>query len=247
MIFIDYRQGSHELVAPLQAMGLPVEETTLEFGAVMFEGRGEKGKTVSIGIEFKKLGELVTSLRTQRLQGYQLKGMRNLYDFSYLFIEGGLLYDQAGGLLRKGKRNRVSSLQGQMSISELWKRIFVLHLRGGLNPVWSSTRGDTLQAISALYHTWVDCDLDKHKSHLGIYNAPSLVPISDFRRAVFAWPGIGIRGSQAVEKQFQGSLKRAVNASVETWANIQTIDDKGKPRKIGMKVASQIVEFLNGQ
>ncbi len=248
MIFVDYRQGSHELVAPLQALGLPVEETTLEFGDVAFEGRGEGGKPVSIGIEFKKLGELVQALRTQRLQGYQLKGMRKAFDYSYLFVEGELLYDTKGGLLRrKGKGRVFTPLAGQMSVAEIWKRIYVLHLRGGLNPVWTVNRGDTLQAISALYHTWVDTDLDAHKSHLGIYNAPSLVPISEFRRAVSAWPSVGYRTSLAIEKQFGGSLKRAVNASVGTWANIQTVDDKGKARKIGMKVALQIHTFLNGQ
>src|SRR6266446_2939294 len=122
MIFVDYRQGSHELVAPLQALGLPVEETTLEFGDVAFEGRGEGGKPVSIGIEFKKLGELVQALRTQRLQGYQLKGMRKAFDYSYLFVEGELLYGDAGGLLRRKGKRALVPLPGQMSVSELLKR-----------------------------------------------------------------------------------------------------------------------------
>ena len=247
MLFVDYRAGSHELVAPLQALGLPIEETTLEFGDVAFEGRGEGGKPVSVGIEYKKLGELVASLRSQRLQGYQLKGMRKAFDYSYLFVEGELLYGEDGGLLRRKGKRAFTPLAGSMSVSELLKRIYVLHLRGGLNPWWCSSRGDTLQAISALYRTWTDVDLDKHKSHLGIYNAPPLVPVSDVRRAMSAWPHIGLRASLAVEKQFGGSICRAVNAPVETWANIQTIDDKGKARKIGTKTAENIVSFLNGK
>ena len=247
MIFVDYRQGSHELVAPLKKAGLPVDEVTLPFGDLFFDGRGEGGKVVTVGVEFKKLEEFVAAMRSQRLTGYQLKGMRPAFDYSYLMIEGELLYGAEGGLLlRKGKR-QFKPMPGQMGVSELLKRIYVLHLCGGLNPIWTQNRADTLQAIGALYHTWTDTDLDKHKSHLGIYNAPSIIPVSDFRRAVYAWPGIGMRASLAVEQQFAGSLKRAVNASRETWADIQTIDDKGKPRRIGTKIASQIIDFLNGK
>ena len=242
MLFVDYRAGSKELVAPLQAMGLPVEETTLDFSDVCFEGRGEGGKPVSIGIEFKKLPELVQSLRTQRFQGYQLKGMRTTFDYSYLFIEGELLYDAEGGLLRRAGKRSFRPLPGQMSVSELLKRLHVLHLRGGVNPWWSVSRKDILQGIAALYHTWHDTDLDKHKSHLGIYNAPSLLPVSSFRRTVYTFPGVGMRASLAVEKHFGGSLKRAVTAPIAEWAEIQTEDDKGNLRRLGTKVASQIVE-----
>ncbi len=251
MIYVDNRAGSVELIAPLLKEGLPVESTRLDFGDLMWEGRGEGGKPVTIGVEFKQLGELVGALRSQRLQGYQLMGMRGgpkpVFDHAYLLIEGDLLYGPEGGLLRrKGKRSLVP-LPGQMGVSELLKRINVLHLCGGLNPIWTVCRKDTLQAIGALYHTWTDTDLDKHKSHLGIYNAPSLIPISDFRRAVYAWPGVGMRASLAIEQHFGGSLKRAVNASIETWAEIKTTDDQGNQRRLGTKVAFQIITFLNGK
>ena len=68
MILVDYRRGSHELKAPLLALGLPVEETTLDYGDLLFEGRGEGGKPVTVAIEYKKFGELMTSMRTGRLQ-----------------------------------------------------------------------------------------------------------------------------------------------------------------------------------
>ncbi len=244
MIYIDYRAGSKELIAPLLKEGLPVEETTLEFGDLMWEGRGEGGKPVTIGVEFKQLGELVASLRSQRLQGYQLKGMRNIYDYSYLLYEGELLYDHTGGLLRRKGKRAYTSLPGQMGVSELLKRLYVLHLRGGLNPIYTVTRGDTLQAISALYHTWNDQDLDKHKSHLGIYVALSLIPVSALRRTLSTFPHIGFRMSLAVERQF-GSLSKAVKATPEQWAEILSIDDKGKQRRLGMKAALDIQGFLN--
>lgn len=247
MILVDPRGGSCELAAPLRKMGVEIDDKyELPFGDLVFEGRGVGGAPVSIGIEFKTLRELISAIRTERLQGYQMRGMRPLFTHSYLFIEGELLYDARGRLLRRTGKRTTKPLPGQMGVNELLKRIHVLHLCGGLNPWWTTSRKDTLQSIVALYHTWTDVDLDKHKSHLAIYEAPPLLPISDFRRSVKTFPGVGMRTSAAVEQYFKGSLQRATAASASEWASIEILDDKGKTRRLGMKTAEQIVAFCRG-
>jgi ERCC4-type nuclease len=246
MIFVDSRAGSCELVEPLRRLGVEVEETRLDYGDLMFEGRGEKGAPVLIGIEFKKLGELVQALRTERLQGYQMVGMRDTYRYSYLFIEGELLYDRGGMLLQKRRRS-TRPMPGQMSVLELLKRKNVLHLCGGLTPTWTTCRKDTLQEIIALYRVWTDKDLDKHKSHIAAYEAPSLIPVSGFRRTLKTFPHVGMRASLAAEKHFKGSLVRAVSAGITEWADIETKDEKGHVRRLGTKVAAQIVEFTGSR
>lgn len=245
MLIVDDRAGSKELIHPLRRLGLDIEAARLDFGDLAWEGRGLKGQTVSIGVEFKHLRELVQALRTERLQGFQLPGMRQTYDHSYLLIEGEWLYDRKGQLLRR-KNRRTITLEGQMSVQELLKRKHVLHLCGGLNPITTLTREDTLQEILALYHTWTDVDLDKHKSHLAIYSAPPLIPISDFRGAVKQFPGVGMRMSLAVEKHFKGSLRKAVLAGPDEWADLETVDDEGKRRHFGMKNALKVVAFCKG-
>jgi ERCC4-type nuclease len=227
-------------------MGLEVEETQLEYGDLSFVGKGDGGRPVSIGIEFKQLGECVASLRSERLQGHQLPGMREAYDFSWLLIEGELLYDKRGRLLRRAGKREFTPMPGSMGISEYLKRVLVLHLRGGLNPWHTQSRLDTLKFIECLYRTWTDCDLDKHQSHLAIYQAAPLMPISDTRAAFKAWPSIGIRGSKAVEDTFK-SVRRAARATVSEWAAVQITDDKGKTRRIGDKTAVQIDAFLDGK
>jgi len=247
MLLVDDRAGSKELAAPLQKMGLLVELTRLEFGDVAFIGKGEGGKDVSIGIEFKQLGELVTSFRSERLQGFQLPGMRDSYDYSYLFFEGAWLYDKQGVLQRRSKHTgKLKPMEGKMTISELLKRVFVLHLRGGLNPWPTTSRPDTLSSIRDLYRTWTDKALDEHTSHLGIYTAPSLVQMSDFRVTVSTFPGVGRAGSKAVEQFFEGNLARAVAASPAVWASIVIIDSNGKPRRFGEKVAERIWTHCHG-
>jgi ERCC4-type nuclease len=246
LLLVDYREGSHDLVLPLQRMGLEVEETTLEFGDVSFIGRGNKGKAVSVGIEFKKLGEYVASLRSNRLCGHQLIGMRDAYDYSWLLIEGELLYDAKGGLQRRAGKRKLKPLPGSMGISEYLKRTIVGHLCGGLNPWFSQNRADSLQFIQALYRTWTDVDLDKHRSHLAIYQAPTLIPVSKTREAFNAWDHIGYAVSKAVEDKF-GSVRAAANASAEEWAALTTTDKNGNKRKLGMKDALKITTFLDGK
>jgi ERCC4-type nuclease len=248
VITVDFRQGSHELVEPLRRTGIEVYETEtpeeMPFGDIAFEGRGEKGKRVQVGIEFKKLEELVGSLRTGRLQGHQAPGMQDAYDFRYLLIEGELLYDKRGRMLRRTGKRDFRPMGGGMGVGEFIKRLNVLHLRWGLNPQWARTRRDTLMMIEMLYRVWTDQDLDEHKSHLGIYQPPHIVPLSPFRQTVSTFPGISIRKSLAVERHFRGSLRAAVSAKVEEWAAIEVVDKNGDKKIIGTKVAAKIVERI---
>ena len=177
--------------------------------------------------------------------------MRESFDYSYLLVEGRLEYDRQGILLGRGQRigsvRSYSPMPGQMTISELLQRLNVLHLCGGLTPILSPSREDTLQILCALYRTWTDKDLDEHRSHLAIYNAPSLIPISEWRATFKTFPGIGMRASKAVSDHFGNNLARATAASVEEWAAIEIVGDNGKSRKLGRATAKRIVAYCRGE
>ncbi len=246
MLLVDYREGSKDLIKPLAAMGLPAEEATLDFGDLAFCGRGPQDSDLMIGVEFKQMRECVQSLRSERLQGHQLEGMRGAYDHSYLLIEGEVMFDKGGRLQRRVGRRDAKPLQGAMGIAEYYKRIIGLHLRGGLNPVFTQTRAQTLRWIEALYRTWTDTPWDKHTSHLAIYQAPALVPISETRAALKAWPGLGMKGSLAAERRF-GSVRRAANATAKEWADMTVEDEDGDVRRLGDKRAVKLDNFLGGK
>ena len=233
MILLDKRAGSHELKAPLTALGLPVEETTLDYGDLLFEGRGEQGKPVTVAIEYKKLSELVTSLRTGRLQGHQALGMQT-FDFRWLLIEGELIYDKRGKLLRRKGRRSFGLLGGGMSVGELFKRLLVLQLRLGLTPMLVRQRRDALKFIEALYRTWTDADLDQHKSHIAVYDPPTLIPLSDERKLYMRLPGVGVKTSGLIEKHFRSPIDAFTRHRLE-WQEIEGI---------GPKTATQIEQFL---
>ncbi len=254
MILVDTRAGSEELIKPLGKLGLPVEEAQLDYGDIAFLGRGVGGKQVFIGVEHKKVPDLVQSLTSGRLQGHQLPGMLTMYDRSWLCVEGEWVADPAGSIhtwQARGKRRR---LKGAPPAMELEKRLLCLETRGGFRVRHCPARQDTLRFLFALYRYWTDKDLDEHKSHLALH-APDLdeslrEPVSDFRHTVARFPGIGFVRSQAVEDTFydkekgEGSWRKLMAASQEDWASIYTVDDKGKTRKLGDSTARKIMEFL---
>jgi hypothetical protein len=172
--------------------------------------------------------------------------MRTTYDYSWLLIEGELLYDRRGVLQRRAGRKTVAPIPGGVTVGELFKRLLVLQLQGGLNPWIAPTRHDALQWIVALYRTWTDCDLDEHRSHLGLYRAPQLEGLSPFRQiAIQHFPGVGVGNSAAIEEAFGGSLTAACLAPPARWAQIPITDAKGRSRKLGLSTIQKIKDVLD--
>lgn len=255
MILVDARIGSMDLADPLRDMGLDVETTTLAFSDVCFNGRGDNDVPVFIGIELKKLPDLVSSLRTGRLSGHQapgLVGKDGAFIKAWLLIEGHWRTNKSGLVtvekfnVRKRRMEWVP-LQGNMTTSEMEKRVHTLGLMCGLHTRYTNTRNDTLHFIANLYRWWSDESMDRHTSHLTPHTAHSFLPLSDFRQAVMKWPHIGLKASKAVEDYFDASITDAANASVADWAEIITFDKQGKPRRLGNKAAQNIVNFVRGE
>lgn len=95
MILIDQSAGSRELVkcAPLSdpslacLADLSFSANTKSSADVCFSGNGPKGK-VQIGIEFKHIGDFLSSIQSGRLQATQLQAMTEEYDVCWLLLCG---------------------------------------------------------------------------------------------------------------------------------------------------------------
>ena len=261
MILLDRRGGSEgeksivdNLLNPLLAAGLPAQITTLDSADVAFTGKGTNGKVLDIGIELKRLDggstDLTQSLRSGRLAGHQLPrmvGPHGAYDYGFLLVEGVWSHDDSGQVVvEQGRKRKLVPIRGRMTASALDKQLLTLELCGGLHVHHTNSRRDTIRFIGSLYRWFSDKPIDSHVSHLAIHDAPTLVPISPFRAAVNKFPNIGLKTSIAVEAHFKGILRKAVMASVDEWAGIQTTTDKGQLRRLGTKAAQQIVNFVNG-
>jgi ERCC4-type nuclease len=249
VIFVDPRAGSNELTKPLGDAGLPVEEATLEYGDLSFIGRGEKGAPVAIGIEHKKVSDLVQSLGNGRLQGHQLPGMLEHYDRCWLIVEGDWTSNAGGQTTVFAGRGVRRPLRGAPLAVELDKWLLGLEVRGGIHIVRCPTRKDTVRFILALYRWWTDKDLDDHKSHIAIH-APDLDTAlrekkSDQFIALAQWPGIGYKTAGAVEAACGGNIRQLMMWPESKWAELTT-EHEGKTRRLGNARAKRVMNFLAG-
>jgi len=246
MLLVAKEPSSAELEIPLQRLGIPAEKTHLDFGDFALIGRGIGGKQVMVGVEMKKVKDLIGSLRTQRLQGHQAPGMLATYDYRYLLVEGETRIDKHGLICMRGKFGRWTPVRSSMTIMELEERILTLVHNGGFHFVrTTNTRRDSLFWLASLYYWWTDRDMDEHKSHIGIHTPSGVVPLTRFRKAVYALPGIGLKTSLAAQKQFR-SLRRAIGESeVKDWAELVTTGSEGRSRRLGEKEAARIIEEID--
>lgn len=235
MILVDHAVGSVELIAPLCKMGLPAEKIVQPFGDVAFEGRGDGGKSVMVGIELKTVGDLIGSLRTNRIND-QVRGLVETYDHRWLVIEGEWDVDaKTGTVCPKGGRK--GTFKPTMTVGELENRITTLEMLGGLRVRRTFNRADTLRFLASLYRWWTDRDCDAHSSHLTVYQPSLIIPVSQFRATVMTLPSIGRKTSKLVEQHFQ-TLRRAFSARGPEWTMIDGI---------GAKTAQAIQDVIDGR
>lgn len=254
MIAVDPRAGSKELIKPLLAAGMPVSSETLLYGDLAFEGHGPDATSISVGVEFKTLGDMIASIRSGRFTGPreagtlgQLPGMVATYDQPWLMVEGYWRTDERGRIVAyQGPKKGWTAVPGAMSGTELDKHLLTFEVCAGIR-VWRTTsRADTIRAIASLYRWFADSAIDRHTSHLAPHRATAMTPLSPFRQAVMAWPGVGMRASLAAELQFEGSVATAAVALRQDWAGLQMPDPSGKPRKFGDAKAEKLTRFLRG-
>ena len=86
MILIDDRIGSKEL-APLFPADIPSTVLRLDAADIAFPGNGPYGP-VMVGIERKRISDLIQSMQGCRLSGRQIPEMLKHYQYMYLFVEG---------------------------------------------------------------------------------------------------------------------------------------------------------------
>jgi hypothetical protein len=153
-----------------------------------------------------------------------------------------MVFDKVGQMQRKTGYGRSKPMG--MTHAELMKRIFVLHLRGGLNYIRTVNRRETVAVIEHLYRTWTDKNLDEHDSHIALYQPATIVPISQFRQMVAPVEGVGLRTSAALEKECGGSLAVLFGMTPAELAEVKTRDDSGKTRRLGAATGQKIFDAL---
>lgn len=102
-LLIDSRAGSNKLYEKFDPS--EAELTTLEFGDIAFLGEGPDNSPWYIGIEHKKLDDVVACIKSGRFTGTQLPGMMRIFDLCFLLVEGIPKSDDQGQLVSYKGRN----------------------------------------------------------------------------------------------------------------------------------------------
>ena len=249
MILIDDRVGSKELLPLFGPFGVHVESTRLESADIRFVGNGPDGDCM-VGIERKRISDLVQSMRSKRLSGHQLSPMFQDHALNYLFVEGvwrpgkgGELEELRGREFRPFYNSGRSVLYREVDnyLATLEMKIPVDH---GVAFVIRRTSNahETVVQIVDLYRHWSEKLWSEHRSHLQMYAPPPetlltrkvsyMSPEETMRRrhgeqGVMVWKmaaqldGVD-RKAELVANEFK-TVRRMVNATLKDWERIKGI------------------------
>ena len=238
MILIDARVGSNHLLTYLPKW--VAEYSILDFGDCCFTGKGPENKELKIGIEVKKLADLLASLTSGRLVGYQLPGLLGTYDRVYLIVEGWYSASDNGELV-------IINSDGAMRRTWTHKAWRYSDLDGWLNTIANKARVaikrtiDTIETAAAIYslYLWWQKDWNEHRGLDQFYDETpiTLERPSIMRRIAALLPGIGWEKSAKIEEAF-GTIYKMITAKPEEWEKIPGI---------GKKITAAIQKTINGE
>ena len=240
MLLIDPREGSRNLIDPLSRMGVPVRVETLEYGDAAFAGNGPEDSTLSIGIEYKSLSDLLQSWQTGRYLGHQLPGMLSAYSIVYLLVEGSTAVDVDDQIRELSGRNRWEVSRSSTKYSNLVGWLESLRHLYGVHVLTSANLLTSCVQVASTYRWWQK-KYEDHGTGVTIHTREDLkrglVKPTLVMKMAAQFRGVGSEKLLDIESKFE-SVKQMVNAEASEW---QTIDG------IGKKTAESIVAQVEGK
>lgn len=223
LILIDRREGSADLTKHIPNSVL----VELDFGDASFTGNGPDGP-VEIGVERKRIGDLINSIMSGRLSGHQIPGMLETYYRAYLIIEGLCKENPHTGVVevRRGiEWKEIRTGTRTMRVRDIFLYLTTLEIMTGVIVRKTTGIKGTAAQITWLSDWWGK-KWEEHKGHLAIYKQPPPAALlkkpSVLRMMAAELPSIKWKRSLAVAEYF-GSIKAMVNSTEEQWLEIEGI------------------------
>lgn len=242
MITVDPRVGSKDLAAPLKSFGLPVCLAQLEYGDVAFEGRGPEERPVLVGIEVKKVDDVLTCIRDGRFAGHQLPGLQQSYEVYWLLVEGQVRAGQHGIEVRSQSRNVWREPQGRRMPYSAWAHwLTTVELKGGCRVARTHDRAETVAWIASLYGWWTRKSWEQHESINAIHDdaaglrAHMVALVRPTKKEMVAARLVGPKTGMAAARHFP-SIAAMVLATEDEWRGVEGV---------GKKKAMEVVRLVN--
>ena len=215
------RPAGRDLITHLRRYDIDLSvDLELEFGDAAFSGYGESGEAL-IGIEHKRLSDLVAGMKDHRLSGHQLRGLWQHYDYVFLFVEGCYRPGPGGEIEELGTNGWRTFVSSRDRCSVNFRQVSAylnsLSLRSRhpltgepLRVIRSQAPRETAALYAALYFGFTEKTWDQHHAHDQIYtevSAPRRAGLTQ-KRVTFPWrvaaqiPGID-RNAEKVAEHFK--------------------------------------------
>lgn len=242
MLLIDSRIGSNDLLQIVRPWGIDAELVTLDYGDVAFCGNGPDGRPVQVGIELKRLSDLLQCITDGRLSGHQLPGLLRQYQQVWLIVEGEWRAGPDGVLVTRhhGHWEPVRLGSRRYMHRDVMKFLITLEMKAGVHVQQTPDRATTARNVAALHSWWCIDEWDEHRAHLALDTARDtamLVRPSLVRRVAAELPGIGYQKSGAVSAKFK-TVRDLANAPESDWREIDGV---------GKTLSKRIVGAISGE
>jgi ERCC4-type nuclease len=227
------------MVAYIKKIGVPCEKTTLEYGDFAFEGHGPKG-LITIGVERKTLHDMLHCIDDARYAAHQRPGMLNLYDKSFLIIEGCWRPHDSQGILMEGFSSGMAwgecrYRSQRVMYSKLYRYLISVSL-SGVTVTQSRDLYGTAFNVCEMFH-YFQKKWDNHTSLIETQklNIPTLTgKPSLVRRWAADLEGVGVKHSMDAERLFKKPITLA-QADESEWLQIPGV---------GVRTAQSIVKEI---
>jgi ERCC4-type nuclease len=234
VITIDTREENHlkhsiELQPLIESRGVKTKVDKLKFGDYCWEGNGPHGM-VLIGVERKRIRDLLSCIRTGHLHGLQTAGMHDTYDECYLLVEGIVRSNPDDGLLEEGTRNGWRQVMlGHQAFMWEWMDHFLIttELQTRFRVWRTGTQEESATQLASLFRYWQK-EWGDHKSARVFYRRPDPVvangPLPFRRRAAKELTSIGYEKSIHIANHFRTARDMALAGESE-WMKIPGIGE----------------------
>lgn len=235
---VDRRIGSGEFAVPLRRLGAKVDVTTLPYADIAFDGLGRDNVPVRIGVERKKVTELLGAFSNPRFTGRQVPGLLRSFDVVWLLVEGPARCGPDGELRLF---NRVAGYgYHRHSYVDFERFLLTLQQKAGIHIMRTDGFTESVHWLYALYGWWQK-PWEAHQSayEVGVAtpDAAFLRPQTLVRKVAAQLPGIGWTRSAAVEKVF-ADVRTMATAPRRAWEAIEGI---------GPTTARRVTRALRGR
>ncbi len=233
MILVDPRVGSKDLEVPLRERGLPVQLQQMDYGDVAWVGQGAT-HPITVGVERKRLSDLLSCITDGRYTGHQLPGLVANYEINYLIVEGMYRCADNGHFhVWQGKAKGWAPVPWgkkwwMWNQVEHWLQ--TMEAKCGIVVKKTSGKTETLATIHSLY-SWWQTPWENHTAHLAFdrprFNGTGInfTTPSPARLIAKEIPMIGWERSAAVARRFPTGIEMA-SAPVHQWEEIDGIGPK---------------------